>query len=797
MFQNYVKIALRSIMRQKGYSAITVFGLAVGISSCLLVWLFVTNELQYDKQHSKADRIYRLTSSMTLSGQTNNLARSSFMLGPTLKKDYPEVQEFARVVTMNKQPVWHEDKVFQYENLWFADASIFSIFDYTFLEGNPANALAEPNTVVITDEVAKTYFGTATGVLGKSLQFTKSAYKITGVVKSAPNSSHFVWDMLLSQKSMPKPLVAQLESDWFYMAQFTYILFTNASKRVGFEEKLTQVHDKYIIPFLQANQVQGNVIYGLQPLADIHFDSTLQFDRAERTNKAYLTTLSLVGLFILLVASINYMNLATARSLKRAKDVAVRKTIGAERLHLVWQFIGESIMLTSVAVVLALVLSEMLLPTFNAITGKSLHFAYNAQFIGLLLAIIVIVGVAAGSYPALYLSGFQPIDVLKSLRAPKGGAATVRKTLVVVQFSISIVLIIATAVVFLQMRFMKEKDLGFAKEQVLVMKVPTQDSTMPNRLQLLKNELLKSGAVSQVASCSSIPGTAFDQVFHVIQNGTAREERPINIVAVDEDFMALLGIKIAKGRTFSKEFPSDKERGFIVNEAAARQYGWKNPVGLNIENGVGYGGEIIGVVKDFHFTSLHSAIEPLVIVLAQKTPYYVLAKVRSENVQARIASIENAWRQFLPRYPLEYYFLDEQFNKQYRNEERLQTVFMYFASVTVIIACLGLFGLAAYSAEQRMKEIGIRKVLGATSSSIIGLLSKDFLKLVGISIVIATPLAYWASGKWLQDFAYKVELSWWVFASAGAVAVGIAFITVAGQALRAARANPVNALRSE
>lgn len=797
MFQNYIKIALRSILRQKAFSAITILGLAVGISACLLLWLYVSNELAYDKQHSKADRIYRLTSNMTLSGQVNSLARSSYLLGPTLKKDYPEVEEFARVITMNKQPVWHEEKVFQYENLWFADANIFKIFDYEFLEGNPVMALTEPNTVVITDEVAKTYFGSATGVLGKTLQFTKSAYKISGVVKAVPNSSHLVWDMLLSQKSMPKKLVETLEFDWFYMAQFTYILFTDASKRQGFEAKLTQVHDKYVVPFLQANQVQGNVTYGLQALANIHFDSRLQFDRAERTNKSYLTILSLVGVFILLVASINYMNLATARSLKRAKDVAVRKTIGAERLHLIGQFIGESIILTGVAVILAVGFSELLLPMFNALTGKTLQFSFDAEFYGSLLGIVIVVGFAAGSYPALYLSGFQPMEILKSIRAPKGGAATVRKTLVVVQFSISIVLIIATSVVFMQMKFMKDKDLGFAKEQVLVMKVPTQDSTMQNRLQLLKNELLRSGTITQVSGSSSIPGTPFDQILHVVQNGTAREERPINIAAVDEDFMPLMGMKIAKGRAFSKQFPSDKERAFIVNEAAVRQYGWKNPIGLSIENGIGYSGEIIGVMKDFHFTSLHSAIEPLIFVMAKNTPHYVLAKVRTENAKASINAIESAWRQFLPRYPLEYYFLDEHFNKQYRNEERLQTVFLYFASVTVIIACLGLFGLAAYSAEQRMKEIGIRKVLGATSSSIIGLLSKDFLKLVGIAIIIATPLAYWAAGKWLQDFAFKVDLGVGIFVFASLLAIVIAFITVAGQSWRAAQTNPVQSLRSE
>ncbi|MFY8001303.1 MAG: ABC transporter permease [Candidatus Kapaibacteriota bacterium] len=797
MFQNYIKIALRSIMRQKGYAAITIVGLAVGISSCLLVWLFVSNELQYDTQHSKRDRLYRVTSNMTLSGQTTAMARSSWMISPTLKKDYPEIEEAVRVVPMQKQTVWLGDKAFQFEKTWFTEAGFFSMFDYTFLEGNPATALAEPYSIVITDEVAMQFFGTNKGVLGKMLQFSKAPYKITGVVKNVPNSSHLVWEMLLSANSMPKPFVAQLEQDWFYMAQYNYILFRDAGKRAGFEAKLRQVHDTYIIPFLQANQVQGNVTYDLQPVGNIHFETALQFDLAERTNTSYLTILSLVGVFILLVACINYMNLATARSLKRAKDVAVRKTIGAERSHLIGQFIGESLVLTTIAIVIAIVAAEMLLPAFNVLTGKSLQFAVNAQFLGLILGIILIVGVAAGSYPALYLSGFRPIDVMKSIRAPKGGAATVRKTLVVVQFSISVALIIATGVVFRQMNFMKNKDLGFSKEQILVLKVPTQDSSVAQRLQLIKNEFLQNSAITQVAGTSSVPGTQFGQIFHVIQNGSAKEERAMNVMVVDEDLLPMLGVKIQKGRGFAREFPADKQRSFIVNEAAMRSYGWKNPVGMPIENGMGYAGEIIGVAKDFHFTSLHSPIEPLVILLTQQTPAFLMMKVRPENIAATVKFVEEKWGKFSTRYPTEYYFLDDHFNKQYRAEERLQSVFLYFAAITVIIACMGLFGLAAYSAEQRTKEIGIRKVLGASSANIIGLLSKDFLQLVGIAIIIATPLAYWAAGKWLQDFAFRVELGIGVFAGAGALAVFIAFITVAGQSWRAARQNPVKSLRTE
>ncbi|MBD1210916.1 MAG: ABC transporter permease [Ignavibacteria bacterium] len=797
MLTNYLKLAFRSLLRQKGYSAITILGLAVGISSCLLLWLFVSNELSYDTQHSKSERLYRVTSQMTLSGETMALARSSWMISPVLKKDYPEIEEAVHLVPMQKQTAWYGDKVFQYEKTWFTEAAFFKMFDYSFIEGNPLTALAEPYCVVITDEVAKQYFGTTQGVLGKMLQFSKSPYKITGVVKNQPNSSHLVWEMLLSSSSMPKPFVEQLEHDWFYMAQFNYILFRDVGKRQGFEAKLEQIHEKYVLPFLSAEKVQGNVTYSLQPVRDIHFNTTLQFDVTEITNKSFLTILSLIGIFLLLVACINYMNLATARSMKRAKDVAVRKTIGAERFHLIGQFIGESLMLTMIAVVLAFVLAEMLLPTFNSLTGKSLTIALTPQFFLLLLGLVVFIGVLSGSYPALYLSGFKPIDVIKSSRAPKGSAALVRKTLVVVQFSISIALIIATGVVYMQMRFMKNKDLGFSKEQTLVLKVPLQDSSVTSSLQLIKNEFLQNSSITKVAGCSNVPGTPFGQILQFIQTETGKEERAMHTMVVDEDLLPMLEVKMQMGRGFSKEFPADKQRGFIVNEAAVRAFGWKKPLGMSIENGLGYSGEIIGVVKDFNFSSLHSPIEPLVILLTQQTPAFLMMKVRPENIAGTVAFVEERWRKFSRRYPIEHYFLDDHFNKQYRNEERLQTVFIYFASVTVIIACLGLFGLAAYSAEQRTKEIGIRKVLGASDVGIIGLLSKDFLKLVVVAILIATPLAYWAAGKWLQDFAYRVDLSAGVFVLAGAMAVLIAFATVASQAWRAARANPVHALRSE
>ena len=797
MLQNYLKIALRSLLRQKGYSFINIVGLAVGISACLLIALYIGDEVRYDAHNSKSNRIYRITSTMKLTEKSQALARSSYMLAPILKKDYPEIEDAVRLFPTQKQTVWYGDKVFQFEKAFFSEAGFFTMFDYQFIEGNPVNALKEPLSVVISDKVAEQFFGSSRGVLGKTLLFSKASCKITGVVKTQANPSHLVWDVMLSAHSLPKAFTEQLEHDWFYMAQFTYILFTDATKRSGFESKLSALREQYVVPWLKQEKVQGDVTFSLQPLSDIHFNTSYEFDVAERTNKSYLAIFSIVGVFILLVACINYMNLATARSLKRAKEVAIRKTSGAKRLHLIYQFLGESTVIALIAVIVAVVLAEMLLPAFNQVTGKTLVISLNPTFFFGAILLALFVGIVSGSYPALYLAGFEPVDILKSNKTAKGSAAFVRKALVVVQFAISVVLMIGTGVVYMQMQFMKTKDVGFQKDQILVVKVPLQDSSVSQRLQVIKNEFLQNPSITTVAGSGNVPGSPFGQILHFVQNGSKTEERPINIMTVDEDLLPMLGIKIVKGRGFSKEFTSDKQRGFIINEAAARSYGWQNPLGLKIQNGLGYDGEIIGVVKDFNFTSLHSPIEPLVIVLAQQTPAFIMLKVKGENIASTVRFVEEKWSKFSTRYPMEYYFLDEHFDKQYRAEGRLQTVFTYFAAVTIVIACLGLFGLAAFAAEQRTKEIGIRKVLGASVMNIIGLLSKDFLKLVGIAIAVATPLAYWASSKWLQDFAYRIELGVGVFLAVAVLAVVIAFVTVAGQSWRAARANPVNSLKYE
>jgi putative ABC transport system permease protein len=797
MFQNYLTIAIRSMMRQKGYSFINIVGLAVGVSACVLIALYLSHELSYDKHNSKADRIYRATSNMRLTGQTDAIARSSYMLAPTLKRDYPEIEEAVRVIPSQKQTMWYDNRVFQSEKVCFSEAGFFSIFDFTFTEGDPKTALQEPQSAVVTEEIAVKIFGSSSGVLGKMLQFSKSAYKITGVVKAPATPSHLVWEVMLSANSLPKPFIQQVESDWFYMAQFNYILFRKASDRAGFEAKLAALREQYIVPWLKQVQVQGDLTFGLQPLGDIHFNSAYQFDIAERTNKSALVIFGAVGVFILLVACINYMNLATARSLKRAKEVAIRKTAGAVRWHLMAQFLGEAVFTALIAIALALMLAEVMLPTFNDLTGKTLVMDFSPRFVLSVIGLVLFVGIVAGSYPAFFLAGFEPTDILKSNRLARGSGVFVRKALVVLQFAISIVLIVATGVVFLQMRYMKSKDLGFNKDQVLVLKVPVQDSTVLGQMQVLKNELLRNPSITQVAGSGAIPGVQLGQVLHFIPTGSKNEERLLNVMTVDEDLMKMLGITIAKGRGFAKEFTADKQRSFIVNEAAVRQFGWKNPIGMKILNGLGYDGEIIGVAKDFNFASLHSPIEPLVILLSQQPTGFLLLKLKPDDIAATVRFVETTWGRFSQRFPTEYYFLDEHFDKQYRAESRLQTVFTYFAGVTIVIACLGLFGLAAFAAEQRTKEIGIRKVLGASVASIIGLLSKDFLRLVGVAMLIALPLAYWGADKWLQDFAYRMGLSWWIFALAGALAVFIAFTTVASQAWRAARTNPVQALRSE
>ncbi|KAA9340555.1 ABC transporter permease [Adhaeribacter soli] len=800
MLKNYFKIAWRNLVRNKVYSAINILGLAIGISACILIFLYVRDELTYEAHFDKANRIFRITNEINLQGQTDKFALTPFPLADALKKDFPVVEAVTRVMPIGKQTVWYEDKVFSEENFYFADSTFFRIFNYPFLQGDPATALDLPKSIVITEEIARKYFGSSENAMGKVMKFSKNPHKVTGVFRD-PGHSHFKLNALLSVNTFDEALKQQFSGDWFRMSLYTYVLLPSSDKKAVFEQNLLTFYHKTVVPWMKENRLTASMKYHLQALPDIHLDNSFTYDLSPAGNKSYVYIFGIVALFILLIACINYMNLATARSAKRAKEVGLRKVIGAHRSQLIKQFVGESVMLTALAILVALALVELLLPYFNSLTEKNFTLSYfsNASFLVVLLLIIVFVGIVGGSYPAFFLSAFKPVDVLKSDKNPRGTNALLRKALVVTQFTISLILIIGTVVVHSQMQFLKNNDLGFNKEQVVVIDIPGGDTTLVNRLNTIKHEFLASPSVKKVATSAFIPGDKVSRLlFYAENNETGKmEEKTISSMFVDYDFLEMMEIKLAAGRNFSRDIRTDDSMAFIINETAARWLGYQNPVGKNLENGLGLRGKIIGVVKDFHFTSLHNKIEPLAIMLAPKTQGFLLVRVEQSNLPGTLAFIEEKWKAFDRKHPMEYFFLDENFNKQYRSEEKMLTVFGYFAALTILIACLGLFGLASFTAEQRTKEIGIRKVLGSSVSEIMLLLSKDFAWLVLIAVALASPLAWYSMHHWLRNFAYRTEIHWWIFAIAGFIALTIAMLTVSFQAAKAARLNPIKALRSE
>jgi putative ABC transport system permease protein len=799
MFRNYLKSAWRSLFRNKSATFINIFGLSAGICSCIFIFMYVKNEWSYDAHHSKADRIFRVTSDVTMGGNFDQLSRSSFALGPMLVEEYPEVERAVRVFKGGKQTFWYGEDVYQYQHFFYTDEDFFEIFDYEFIDGDPKTALEDVHTIVISDEIANTVFGKTHGIVGEQLKFAKNHYKITGVFRYHPDNSHLHAQAFLPLKTLPSDLTNKLKDDWFYMSQSNYLLFRDNLAHIGFEDKMADFSERHIQPCLKLHDVKGNLLFHLQPLREIHLTNHYKYDDAEVTNKAYIYIFSAVALFILLIACINYMNLATAKASKRARETGIRKTTGAGRSQLIIQFLTESILISLFAIVLALAMVELLLPIFNDLTGKTLSFSFyrDLYFVGFLLVLLFLTGFVAGFYPAFVLSGFKPISLMKPNSGTSKTDKNIRKTLVVIQFAISSILIISTYFVYSQMQYMKNKDVGFDKEAVMVIKVPVADSSFVHRLPEIRQELLANPAVKLVSGGNGIPGSGTGTVFHYVTYKGERNDMWINFMHVDYDYLNLMGLTIKEGRFFSRDYATDSTQAFVVNEAAIQQFGWYDLEDLMLENALGVQGKIVGIVKDFHYTSLHKPIEPLVFLLQRKIPGYLLVKIDKENMGQTITYVEKYWKQFSRKFPMEYFFLDDHFDLQYKSEEKMLTIFTFFTILTIIIACLGLYGLASYSVEIRTREIGIRKVMGAEIRDIVFLINKDFIPLIFIALLLAFPIAWYLMNTWLRDFAFRIPVTPWPFISAGGLAIVIAVVTISVQAIKAAKSNPVDALNYE
>jgi putative ABC transport system permease protein len=807
MFRNYIKTAFRSLKKNKGFTAINVLGLALGLAVCLLIVFYVIDEVSYDRYNVKANRIYRVNNDIKFGGTESSYAVSPAPMAAAMESEFPEVEHAVRLRQNGSFRVKKGDQNIQEHNVIYADPAIFSVFTFPLINGDPANALKEPHALVISESAANKYFGN-TNVVGKAIIMDDTVnYKITGVMKDIPKESHIKADFFISMIT----LAESKEPSWLNNNFQTYVLLKPGADIKTLNSKFPQLVKEHMDPQLQAVvhmsyddfAKTGNYFHmSTIPLKDIHLLSNRQAELGQNGNIQFIYIFSAIALFILLIACVNFMNLSTARSANRAREVGVRKVLGSARKHLIAQFLAESIIVTMVATALALIIAFALLPVFNQMSGKELSFTVHSLtwLIPTVITIVVVIGCLAGSYPAFFLSGFQPIEVLKGKLAAgfKGGA--LRSFLVVFQFSISIFLIIGTLVIYNQLKFIQNKDLGYSRSHVLVVK---NLYALGKQAKTFKDEIKRLPGVANATMTGYTPTMDYRNSNSIFQTPTLDTKNALNTQMwyVDEDYINTLGIKMVAGRSFSKQMLTDSS-AIILNETAAKRLGYKDVLNKSLyipqdqQAKIIKQYHIVGVMKDFNFNSLRENVSQLTLVLGEERGALNI-RVKTSNMPAFISQVEDKWKEMSPNQQFDYSFMDQDFDATYRTEQRMGKIFVSFTSLAIIIACLGLFGLAAYAAEQRNKEIGIRKVLGAGVSSIVAMLSIDFIKLVIISIAIAAPLAWFIMQKWLQGFAYRQNIQWWIVALAGVGAIVIAFVTISFQSVKAALINPVKSLKSE
>ncbi len=788
MLTNYLKIAFRNLLRYKGYTAINITGLAVGTACCLLILLYVRDELSFDRHHQHADRVVRV-----LVGEEQVATPTAIV--PLFAREFPEVEAAARIYPLGQYRdvvVRYGQQAFEEAGFFYADSTVFDVLTFPFVMGEPQTALIRPNTLVLTATTARKYFGEA-NPMGKLVQVGSGTdYEVTGVIEDLPSSSHVQFDILASFST-----TGWSEREiWNSANFFSYLLLKDEGSLVSLRPKVTALLDR--VRESPSSGIGEDYFLTLQPLTDIH----LYFEG--RITYVYL--FSAIALLILLVACANYMNLATARASRRAREVGVRKTAGAHRGQIARQFFGESALMVAGALVLAVLLAEVLLPAFNAVSDKALAFRYfeDPFLLPALLGLGVVVSLIAGSYPALLLSSYRPAQVLKSTLAASSGGALFRKTLVVFQFAVTVFLIAGAAVVYQQLNFMRSKDLGFNKDQVVVLSI--SDRSLQEAYATLKTELMQHPNVVHTSAINSIPGfqrSGYGMTAEGMDlNEGEGEAMLVGGIPADKDVVETLGLTLLAGLGFPKYESYTPEPGsyvYLVNETLVRQVGWsvEEAVGKRINLQSNRQGEIVGVFKDYHFLSLHEDIHPQAIFIEPRQFSYLMVKVGPGDIPGTLAFLDQTWQRLAPHRPFVYRFLDQEFEGLYRADEQMARILTAFAVLAVLIACLGLLGLASFAAERRTKEIGVRKVLGASVPQIVMLLTKEFTVLVLVAFVVAAPAAYLVMTRWLNDFAFRIDISWPIFLIAGLIALGIAFLTVSYQSVRAAVANPANSLRYE
>jgi putative ABC transport system permease protein len=802
MLHNFLKIAYRNIIKYKGYAFISIFSLAIGMTCFLFILLFILDELSFDRYHTNADRIFRLADSYHgPGGIRQDFATSPAPYAPTLKKDFMGIEEAARIFPQRRL-VEHKNQLFYEDHLFFADASIFKIFTFPFLKGDPKTALVKPFTVVISEEIASKYFGDR-DPLNQVLNIEKEDYIITGLMKNMPKNSHFYADIFVSMKTLEQNPDYQKGhfQTWARHEMYTYLLLHKDFPASTLQAKLPGFLKKYSEEEIKTD-LEGYLSTELQPLIRIHLHSDKQFEIQRNSDIKNIYIFASIALFILFIASINFMNLTTARSTTRAKEVSIRKVVGADRAHLIQQFLLESFFFSLIAMIFAAMLFELSQPWFAALTGKSFSIigVTNLVVTGGLFCIMIFLGLVSGSYPAFILSGFEPARVFRGVFTLGRGHSRIRKMFVIFQFAISIVLIIGTIVILDQLNLVQNQILGFDKSNVLV--IPIRTNSIKQNAEALKAELKQNPLILNATITVGVPGgmMATDVITWLEEGG--KQLLTVRMTYTDHDFIKTMGMKIIKGRDFSQDFLTDTMEAFIINESMVKELQLKDPLKTRFAwGGEWHGkekkGRVIGVVKNFQFQSLKSDIDPLVIHIDSDRTRVFAIRIQPDNLPDTIEFIKKIWVKFDPGHPFEFSFLDDTLNRQYAAEEKLSLIFGYFAVLAVIIAALGLFGLIAFIAEQRTKEIGIRKIAGASTGQIFALFTWEFVGLVSLSNIVAWPVAYFIMYKWLQNFAYRVGIRWEIFILAGALAIGIALLTVSYQALKSALSNPVNSLRYE
>ncbi|SDF01616.1 putative ABC transport system permease protein [Dyadobacter soli] len=793
MLKNYFKIAFRNLWKHKVFSLINIMGLTVGMSACLLISLYVNFELTYDAFHAKSDRIYRVVTDVITPSETIHAGVTSWAYGPTIKQDFPEVEAYARI-NSGSFLVRKGDIKFQEQATVFADSSFFRVFDFKLIQGNPLTALKEPLSIVFTEKAAQKYFGDSDPV-GQTVLLTGESIpaKVTGIMQDIPENSQIKGDMFVSMTTMTTRFNRGIDDEWGNFGATTYLLLKPGADRKALEKKFPAYLERRAGKLMREAKMSYKLF--LEPLRDVHLHS--ERDVAEKGSMSNVYVFSVVAAFILLIACINFVNLTTARSAERAKEVGIRKVVGAAKGLLARQFVSESILLCLIAFVFSITLSAVLVPLFNNLAGKVIvsNIFADPSFLMYMLVAAIMIGILAGIYPALVLSSFEPVTVLKGRFTTSFKGILLRKGLVTVQFAISIALIIATMIVYIQMNYMRNRDLGFSKDQMLVVNTEGDSSR-----EAFKESLRGLTGVKQTTLSSSVPGGPNRGAYSEIENKSGElQVANLDLYFVDFDYIPQFGLKMAAGRPFSREFGTDSTQAMVINEAAVKLFGYakaEDAIGRRFKQW-GREGKIVGVIKDFHFRSLQETIKPLTMRIEPDGTELVSVKIEGNRLKETVAAVEGKWKEMVPGRPFSYYFMDEFFDRQYRAEERFEKLFFNFAILAIFISCLGLLGLASYSTMQRTKEIGVRKVMGASVASIVGLLSRDFLKLVLIAFVVAAPVAYFGMDRWLENFAYRTGIYWWVFVIAAVSSTVIAFATVSFQSIRAALMNPVKSLRSE